>query len=41
MIYCGANIDFVDINLNTYNIDPDLLEQKLREAEMIVRLLKC
>ena len=39
-IYCGANIDFVDINLNTYNIDPDLLEQKLREAEMIGRLPK-
>ena len=30
----------MDINLNTYNIDPDLLEQKLREAEMIGRLPK-
>ncbi len=31
--YCGANVDFVDINAETYNIDPILLEKKLIEAK--------
>ena len=28
-LYCGAKVDFVDINSNTWNIDVDLLEKKL------------
>ena len=31
-LFCGAEIDFVDIDINTYNISIDSLEQKLREA---------
>lgn len=29
--YCGAKIDFVDINAKTYNLDLDLLEEKLKQ----------
>ena len=32
-LYCGAKIDFIDINLKTGLIDPIILERKLREAE--------
>ena len=32
-LYCGANVDFVDINPLTFNICPVALERKLREAE--------
>lgn len=32
-LYCGANIDFVDIDPKTYNISVDALEQKLIQAE--------
>ena len=32
-LYCGASIDFVDINSNTFNICPDLLEIKLKQAK--------
>lgn len=32
-IYCGAKVDFVDIDSRTYNICPHKLEQKLVEAE--------
>ncbi|MBO8230538.1 UDP-4-amino-4,6-dideoxy-N-acetyl-beta-L-altrosamine transaminase [Prochlorococcus marinus str. MU1404] len=32
-IYCGAKIDFVDINPNTNNIDPTLLKLKLIKAK--------
>ena len=28
-LYCGANVDFVDINLDTYNICVKALEKKL------------
>ena len=28
-LYCGAKVDFVDINSKTWNIDVDLLEKKL------------
>ena len=28
--YCGANVDFVDINPNTFNIDTEILEHKLK-----------
>ncbi len=30
--YCGANVDFVDINPDTFNIDPDILENKLKKT---------
>ncbi len=30
--YCGAQVDFVDINAQTYNMDVDELEKKLKEA---------
>lgn len=32
-LYCGANVDFVDINPNTYNICADKLEEKLIHAK--------
>lgn len=31
--YCGANVDFVDIDPLTYNLNPKLLEEKLIKAE--------
>jgi UDP-4-amino-4,6-dideoxy-N-acetyl-beta-L-altrosamine transaminase len=33
VLMCGANVNFVDIDLNTYNISIDLLEEKLKEAD--------
>ncbi len=32
-LYCGADIDFVDIDSKTYNLSPELLEQKLKDAK--------
>lgn len=32
-LYCGAKIDFVDIEMTSYNMCADLLETKLEEAE--------
>ena len=32
-LYCGANVDFVDICPNTFNICPNKLEQKLIKAK--------
>lgn len=32
-LYCGAEIDFVDIDDKTYNLSPELLESKLRHAK--------
>lgn len=32
-LYCGANIDFVDIDPQTYNLSSELLEQKLKHAK--------
>ena len=32
-VYCGANIDFVDIDSNTYNMSVDSLSAKLEKAE--------
>lgn len=32
-VYCGAKVDFVDIDLATYNIDPKALEIKLEQAK--------
>ncbi|MBF0328721.1 MAG: UDP-4-amino-4,6-dideoxy-N-acetyl-beta-L-altrosamine transaminase [Nitrospirae bacterium] len=39
-LYCGAKIDFVDIDPRTYNLDTNILEQKLRDAEQKGRLPK-
>ncbi|KHJ52834.1 spore coat protein [Vreelandella venusta] len=32
-LYCGAQVDFVDIDPHTYNLCPVALEQKLQKAE--------
>jgi UDP-4-amino-4,6-dideoxy-N-acetyl-beta-L-altrosamine transaminase len=32
-LYCGAEVDFVDIDGNTYNMSPDALEEKLKAAK--------
>ena len=39
-LYCGAGVDFVDIDPRTYNLCPQALEQKLIEAEKNGRLPK-
>ncbi|WP_027857886.1 UDP-4-amino-4,6-dideoxy-N-acetyl-beta-L-altrosamine transaminase [Marinobacterium jannaschii] len=39
-LYCGASIDFVDINENTYNLCPDRLEEKLSIAKANGKLPK-
>jgi len=33
-LYCGADIDFVDIDAETYNLSPEKLEQKLLQAKL-------
>ncbi|MDA7733962.1 UDP-4-amino-4,6-dideoxy-N-acetyl-beta-L-altrosamine transaminase [Candidatus Pelagibacter sp.] len=38
--YCGANIDFVDIDPKTYNMSIDVLSEKLIQAEKNGRLPK-
>lgn len=38
--YCGANIDFVDIDPRTYNLCPQLLKRKLEQAEAEGKLPK-
>lgn len=38
--YCGADVDFVDIDENTYNMSVPALEQKLQEAKQLGRLPK-
>lgn len=40
VLYCGANIDFVDIDLNTYNMSVEKLEEKLISARSKNRLPK-
>lgn len=32
-LYCGADVDFVDVNPITYNLCPELLEKKLIQAK--------
>ena len=32
-LYCGARVDFVDIDAKTYNMSSDLLLQKLLQAD--------
>lgn len=39
-LYCGADVDFVDIDPATYNLDPAALERKLAQAEATGRLPK-
>ena len=34
-LYCGAKVDFVDINSRTYNLSVDELEQKLVRAAQL------
>ena len=38
--YCGANIDFVDIDPKTYNMSIDALSEKLIQAEKLGKLPK-
>lgn len=37
-LYCGAQVDFVDIDLRTYNLCPNALESKLLAAEKAGKL---
>lgn len=39
-LYCGAAVDFVDVDSRTYNICPVALEKKLSQAERLKRLPK-
>ena len=39
-LYCGAKVDFVDINLKTYNLSVELLEKKLIKAKQENKLPK-
>lgn len=39
-LYCGAEVDFVDIDKDAYNLSPEALERKLIEAERAGRLPK-
>lgn len=39
-LYCGAEVDFVDIDPRTYNLCPVALEHKLLEAELAGKLPK-
>lgn len=38
--YCGADVDFVDIDDNTYNMSADILEEKLKQAKKDGKLPK-
>ena len=40
-LYCGAKVDFIDIDPNTYNISVDSLAQKLSKAEVSGELPKA
>jgi UDP-4-amino-4,6-dideoxy-N-acetyl-beta-L-altrosamine transaminase len=40
-LYCGANVDFVDIDAQTYNISIELLEKKLLQAKATNSLPKA
>jgi UDP-4-amino-4,6-dideoxy-N-acetyl-beta-L-altrosamine transaminase len=39
-LYCGANVDFVDIDPRTYNMSPVRLEEKLKKARALGKLPK-
>ncbi len=40
-LYCGASVDFVDIDPKTYNLSPEKLEEKLKLAEKEGKLPKA
>ena len=37
--YCGANVDFVDIDENTYNMSVEVLENKLQTAKHLPKVV--
>ena len=37
-LYCGAKVDFVDIDPSTYNMSVDALTQKLEESDKLGKL---
>lgn len=37
--YCGADVDFVDIDDKTYNMSVDILEDKLKNAEKLPKVV--
>ena len=39
-LYCGANVDFVDIDPRTFNLCPQALERKLEAAQQLGKLPK-
>ena len=39
-LYCGAKVDFVDIDINTFNIDTSYLKEKLKIAKLKKKLPK-
>ncbi len=39
-LYCGAKVDFVDIDSRTYNMDAGALERKLTDAKRVGKLPK-
>lgn len=39
-LYCGAEVDFVDVDLRTYNMCPQALEAKLKQAKIDGKLPK-
>lgn len=39
-LYCGASVDFVDIDSKTYNLCPQKLEDKLKRAKKLNKLPK-
>lgn len=39
-LYCGASVDFVDIDAQTYNLCPIALEEKLKQAKLDNKLPK-
>ena len=39
-LYCGADVDFVDIDPHTYNMSVERLSEKLRQAERLGKLPK-
>ena len=40
-LYCGAKVDFVDIDKNTYNLSIESLKEKLLKAEVLLLKMVC